>query len=161
MATDRKVTPPPVIHHLLELIEHMHEQCFREQTPDHQKKFMSMTLRQGKALRIISSLTMEKPEGVQLKHLAERMGMTVSATSVLVESMVVKGFFDRSVNPNDRRSVRIKLSQKGRENFERINHGFIKRFDQLFEGLTADERASFSEIVQKLYQHQFSARSKS
>lgn len=156
MANDHTVTPPPVIQQLLELIEHLHEQCFKDQTPDHQKKFMSMTLRQGKALRIISNLTIEKPEGIRLKHLAERMGMTVPATSLLVESMVVKGFFDRSVNPNDRRSIRIKLSQKGWENFERINRGFIKRFNQLFEGISEDERISFSETVQKLYQHQFS-----
>ncbi len=145
-----------LLQQLMDIVENMHEQCFKAQTPEHMKKIMNMTLRQGKALRTISVLTQDKPEGVPLKLLAERMGMTAPATSLLVESMVMRGFFDRLVNPDDRRSVRIKLSEKGRENFERITAAFIEQYDRLFCSLSPDELAAFSSIIRKLYTFQCS-----
>lgn len=148
-------TPRAIFQQFIELIDHLRDLSFNEQAAEHQKKILGMTLRQVKSLRIVSNMTTAQPEGIPLKLLASRLGMTVPATSLLVESMVVKGFFDRSTNPDDRRSIRIKLSQKGRVNFERICSSMDKKCDELFSALDGDEHEAFFRTLSKLYTHIF------
>ncbi len=145
--------PRAIFQQFIEMIDYMRDLSFYEQTAEHQKKLLGMTLRQLKSLRIVSNMTKRQPEGIPLKLLASRLGMTVPATSLLVESMVVKGFFDRSTNPDDRRSIRIRLSEKGRSNFERICSSMDKRCDELFSILDKDEFDAFFATLAKLYKH--------
>lgn len=153
MSTGTGDIPRAIFQQFIEMIDYMRDLSFNEQTEEHQKKLMGMTLRQLKALRIVSNMTIAQPEGIPLKMLAFRLGMTVPATSLLVESMVVKGFFDRSTNPNDRRSIRIRLSEKGRANFERICASMDTRCEELFALLTSQERDAFFGALSKLYRH--------
>ena len=153
MSTGTGDIPRAIFQQFIEMIDYMRDLSFNEQTAEHQKKMMGMTLRQLKALRIVSNMTIAQPQGIPLKLLASRLGMTVPATSLLVESMVVKGFFDRSTNPDDRRSIRIRLSEKGRANFEQICSSMDKRCDELFSLLTPEEREAFFDTLAKLYRH--------
>lgn len=155
MITDPGETPRAIFQQFIELIDHLRDLSFNEQAAEHQKKILGLTLRHLKSLRIVSNMTVSQPEGIPLKLLASRLGMTVPATSLLVENMVTKGLFDRSTNPDDRRSIRIKLSQKGRANFERICASMDKRCDALFSLLSPEEHEAFFGTLSKLYSHVF------
>lgn len=76
--------------------------------------------------------------------------MTLPATSLLVEAMVSKGFFERSPNPNDRRSVCIRLSPKGHDVFESVYENFRRRIDELAENFSPDELATIDRVARKL-----------
>ena len=89
---------------LISVIDDMRRASFKS-TPETQKKtVLGLTFRQGSAMSQIKLLTMEEPQGVALKTLAGHLKMTVPATSLLVETMVNKGFFERNPNPEDRRA---------------------------------------------------------
>ena len=72
----------------------------------------SLTYRQHKALVAVTLLTEKNPVGITLKKLAERLNMTVPATSVLVESMVQNKIFIRVTSQTDRRAVCISEDEK-------------------------------------------------
>ena len=70
-----------------------------------------VTVQQVRLLRTVERLTRTKsPDGVMLKSLAEVLNVTPAAVSGMVETLVNRGFLERTQSEDDRRSIRIKLS---------------------------------------------------
>lgn len=109
-----------------------------------------LTVRQGAAISQLKVLQETTPEGVSLKEFAKHLQMTIPASSLLVESIVSKGYMQRTPNPNDRRAVRIKLTEKGLELFGEVYAQFHEELDNRCQALTKEELETFSTIVEKL-----------
>ena len=65
-------------------------------------------------MRYICILTETKPEGVSLKELAASLALTSGAASAMVEMFVRRELLERRTDQQDRRAVRIRLSESGR-----------------------------------------------
>ena len=124
---------------LLSVIDDMRRASFKTTPTTQQKKMLGLTFRQGSAIAQIKLLTMEEPQGVALKTLAGHLKMTVPATSLLVETMVNKGFFERNPNPEDRRAVCIRLSEKGHEICNDVQSRLLSEIDRVAEVLSQEE----------------------
>lgn len=135
---------------LLSLLDDLRRNSFRFTPPGQQKKMLGLTLRQGSAIAQLKILTEDCPQGVALKTLAGHLKMTIPATSLLVETMVNKGFFERTPNPDDRRAVCIRLSDKGLQLCEEVNERIQAEIDKLASDLSAEELEAFSNVVDKL-----------
>lgn len=110
---------------------------------------LGLTLRQGSAIGQIRILTKEKPEGIALKTLASHLNMTVPATSLLVETMVTKAF-ERNPNPEDRRAICIRLSEKGESLCHDVNARMESELDRLSVHITEEELAALDSIATKM-----------
>lgn len=115
-----------------------------------QKKMYGLTVRQGSAVSQLKLMLEDTPEGVSLKSLAKRLQMTIPATSLLVDNMVSKGFMERTPNPNDRRAVCIRLTERGLSLFDDVYARFHDEIDRRAQILTRDELNAFSSIVEKM-----------
>lgn len=135
---------------LLNLLDEMRREAVRNVGAGQLKKMLGLTVRQGSAISQLKLLLEDAPEGIPLKVLATRMQMSVPATSLLVESMVRKGFFERRPNPDDRRSVLIRLSERGMQMFEEVYGRFRAMLDSLAGELTPQELRTLDSVVQKL-----------
>ena len=69
-----------------------------------------LTETQGNTVIAVRQLCEYKPEGVTLKKLAETVGVTPAAASVMVELLVKKKILKRTRSKNDRRAVLIRLT---------------------------------------------------
>jgi DNA-binding MarR family transcriptional regulator len=69
-----------------------------------------LTVTQMNTVLVIKHLCSECPEGVTLKMLAETVGVTPAAASVMVDLLVKKKMLTRTRSKNDRRAVLIRLS---------------------------------------------------
>lgn len=115
----------------------------------------SLSVRQQKTLFAVISMTKFNPTGVNLKDLAARMNITVPAASVLVESMVQRGFLEREINPRDRRAVCIKISDSGQQIFDVIRQEMSIQVNKLAALLSPEERAVFEDIISRFYKELF------
>lgn len=115
----------------------------------------SLTKRQEKSLFVVSRLNTTRPEGVALKDLAERLHMTVPATSVLVEAMVKKKLLSRIPSQTDRRAVCIRLSPLGQEIFENCCTQIKLIAKNLIAGISDEDRESFRRAVHYIYSQLF------
>ena len=106
-----------------------------------------LTVRQGSAISQLKLMLEEEPDGVSLKSLAKRMQMTIPATSLLVETMVGKGYMERKPNPTDRRAVCITLTEKGLSLFANVYAQFHNELDRRAKALTAEDLKTLSRIV--------------
>ncbi len=138
-------------YHLNTLIEELRHRTFCESDESHQRKLTGLTVRQAAAIRRLRDITSIEPEGVSLKKLATHLQMTVPATSLLVESMSTRGFFERRPNPSDRRAVLIRLAAKGSSICDTFVNNHCSRFNEIASVLTMEEKEQFAAIVNKLH----------
>ncbi len=73
----------------------------------------SLTLRQQQALSVLKRLMQTEPTGVTLKTLAQHIQVSPPGTSLIVNALEEMGLLERVNNPNDRRSIFLKLTDKG------------------------------------------------
>lgn len=145
-----QMQPHDVFMKLLNTTDDIRRDSFKQTPALHLKKMLGLTLRQGSAIAQIRILTKECPQGIALKTLATHLNMTVPATSLLVETMVNKGFFERTPNPEDRRAICIRLSEKGEELCHDVNARMEAELDRLAKDLTQEELSALDSIASKL-----------
>ena len=71
--------------------------------------------------------------------LAQKLGITVSACSHLVDKLVRAGFVLRSEDPDDRRVVRCSLSDSGRGLIDQFRQSMPFERDEFWDRLSIDE----------------------
>ena len=122
----------------------------------HYQKIMGLSVRQMNALNALNRLMTNRHEGIPLKELAHYLRMSIPSASLLVDSMVKKGLFDRKENPRDRRSLCIRLSEEGESRYRTLFNGMKKKLDTLFSILPQEDKENFCRIVDTLYSHIYS-----
>ena len=118
-----------------------------------------ITIQQLRLLRTVERITRAKsPDGVMLKSLAEALHVTPAAVSGMVETMVNRGYLQRTQSENDRRSIRIRLSSYCSERVAVLDKFFLGITEKIAERIPKDEfrrlvttmenlSAEFDEIV--------------
>ena len=87
-------------------------------------EFMALTARQLRLIQEVCRLTRYNPEGISLKTLAEKMQLSSSAVSLMVETLVQKDELERVHSSADRRMVLIRVSPRGRTAIDKIRNRF-------------------------------------
>lgn len=143
-------SPHILFREILEILDELRRDSIKAINAPSRKKMYGLTVRQGSAISQLKLLQEITPEGISLKEFAKHLQMTIPASSLLVESIVCKGYMQRTPNPNDRRAVRIKLTDKGLELFDDVYAQFHDELNRRCEGLTQEELEALSSIVDKL-----------
>lgn len=142
--------PHTVFAELQAIMDDMRRRSFLALNAGMQKKLQGLSVRQGSAISQLKLLTETNPQGVALKTLAKRLQMTIPATSLLVETMVGKGLFERTPNPEDRRAVCIRLSEKGTQMFHDVYAHYYQELDARAKDFSVAELQTLQGIVDKL-----------
>lgn len=93
----------------------------------------------------IMPLLAQKP-GITQKELAEILGVQSASVSEVLRKLERKGFVKREKAEQDRRSVRVTLTEAGWEHLNRPESDL----SEAFQALTAEEQAQLTELLQKL-----------
>ena len=110
-----------------------------------------ITVQQLRLLRTVERLTRTKsPEGVMLKTLAEALNVTPAAVSGMVETMVKRGYLQRTQAEDDRRSVRIRLSDYCYEKTAVLDTFFRSISEKIAAHFPEEEFRSLVEKIEKL-----------
>ncbi len=80
-----------------------------------------------------------------LKDLAEAIGVSPSALSVMVQSLVERGLVSRVADPADRRRIALRLSADGERTMARLEEGLVDRFHAYLEELDPALRAELAD----------------
>jgi DNA-binding MarR family transcriptional regulator len=108
-------------------------------------KTLPFTPAQGQVLFIIK----HKGE-MSLKDLADHLGVTSSAATQLVDSLVANELVTREVNQTDRRTVTIGLSEKSKSQFSAFKKEGMAQITNLFDVLSDTELSELNRLVNKI-----------
>lgn len=110
-------------------------------------KPFGLSLQQFNILRILRGRA-GKPATIKL--LTERMLDKMSNASRLVDKLKDKGLVDRQECPTDRRRVDIVITQSGLDLIQRASDAVDKKRLDAFQGISEDEAATLSLLLDKL-----------
>jgi len=88
--------------------------------------------------------------GISLKDLAGTLDLDASTLSRTVEGLVRTGLLDRTVDPADRRAVRLTLSPAGKERVDSINDTGNRFYAGLLAEMSPEDRSSVVRAVSLL-----------
>lgn len=81
-----------------------------------------------------------RAENISLKDLANLIGLDISTMSRTVDSLVKKEFVFRASSETDRRSIDIKLTEKGLKLFEDIESKMNDKFKNIFNQISNQDQ---------------------
>jgi DNA-binding MarR family transcriptional regulator len=70
-----------------------------------------------------------------IKHLVERINLSGSRLTRILESLEEHGFVTRSIDPTDRRSITVTLTKKGVTLSETLESRYLQIHEEILEGI--------------------------
>jgi DNA-binding MarR family transcriptional regulator len=102
-------------------------------------------------LRLAGEEAHGHPDGVQPSHLARCQNVSKNTISALLRGLEEQGLVERTLNPDDRRVFRMRLSQKGRELLRYTTPIHVHFMNDIAAALSAEEQAQVGALLGKLY----------
>jgi len=94
----------------------------------------SLTQAEFRCLRQINEI-----ENINNKEIAERMSLSASRLTRIIDGLVEKGFVVREIEPNDRRNMRLYLSESGKEFTRKLNDDYITIHSQILGSIESGQ----------------------
>jgi DNA-binding MarR family transcriptional regulator len=101
-------------------------------------------------VHLLFTIDAKKEEGMSVKELAERSSITPGAVTQFVDGLVERGLVVREGDPNDRRIVRLKLTEQAKNHFEKFRQKHLASMFSIFEALTDEEIKQLIALFTKL-----------
>ena len=130
--------------------EHLREVWLNAQSCGNQREIMKLTVSQHRLLRVVWLMTPHSPRGIMLRELAEKLNLSNSAVSVMVDNLVKRGILQRSVQPDDRRKVMIGLSSAQMELVNNAESGLGSLINGFRDRYPAEKFRCFEEVLSDL-----------
>jgi len=89
-------------------------------------------------------------EGIGVKELSRMLGISSSAATQLVDSLVKKGHLVREQSPEDRRALKIRPSKKTKELIDISNTQALGKVYSLFDVLSDEELQKYCDLSKKV-----------
>jgi len=108
-------------------------------------KDQGVTLEQAHTIETLGSAN-----ALRMKELASKMGITTGTLTVNIDKLEKLGFVKRVPNENDRRSILVRLTEKGEELFEEHHKMHLRLTTEMCSSLSEDEADKFKDILTKV-----------
>lgn len=89
-------------------------------------------------------------ENINNKEIADRMNLSASRLTRIIDGLVKKGFVNREIDPNDRRNMRVSLSPKGITLVEELNGAYINVHEQILHDIDVEQHKPLIEGMRQL-----------
>lgn len=87
---------------------------------------------------------------ITMGDLSRTLGVPFSTATRTVDWLVESGYVQRLADPEDRRVVRVELTEAGAELYRAMNHILLESAEQLFHNFSSAERQEFGRLLGKL-----------
>jgi DNA-binding MarR family transcriptional regulator len=132
----------------------------REETVDHNIKaawhgiarmYNQQAMKYGGTMSIgFALLNIHSTDGTPATKIAPLMGLEARSLTRLLKTMEEKGLIYKVADKVDKRSVRIMLTKKGKQNKEKSRETVIRFNEVVKESLSGQKLAVFFEVLQQI-----------
>ncbi len=121
-----------------------------EQARQDSKKEGGGSFNQFYAYYTLGNVLYRRNEPIAMGELSRILDVPFSTATHLVDGFVKNGFAQRGDDPNDRRVVRVELTDSGRQLLEMVNDFVSQRIVRIMDAFTDEEQDQFIALVRKL-----------
>ena len=107
---------------------------------------LDLTAAQG---RLMAFLAHRGDQPTYAKDVEAEFHLSHPTVSGLLSRLEQKGFLELRTDPNDRRSKRIVISEKGMASHERMHRAIAENESRIVQGFSEEEKVRFAEYLQR------------
>ena len=100
--------------------------------------------------RILSMILDADEKGLNQKQLTEQLHINPSSVSEMVDKLEADRYVERIVNPEDKRSTLITLTEKGKARAYEVKDEYLQQCSKLFSALSEEEKTELLRLLNKL-----------
>ncbi len=100
----------------------------------------------------VSGVLSRRREPLSMGELSEALAVPLSTATRMVDWLVESRYVERLPDPEDRRLVRVRLSETGRHLYHTIDGFLRQRVEQMLRRFTAEERQELVVLLRKVVQ---------
>ena len=130
--------------HYGHLVRILHWCC--DQTMTEALNKMDLTASQG---RLMAYVAHRGEQPTYARDVEQALRLTHPTVSGLLSRLEQKGFVELVTDPNDRRSKRIVISEKGLACHERMHETIMENESRIVQGFTEEEKALLAQLLQR------------
>lgn len=107
---------------------------------------LDLTAAQG---RLMAFLAHRGEQPTYAKNVETEFHLSHPTVSGLLSRLEQKGFLELKTDPNDRRSKRIVISEKGMASHERMHSVIMDNESRIVQGFSEEEKAQFAQFLHR------------
>lgn len=105
----------------------------------------SLTQAEFRCLRLFGT-----DESVNNKKIAERMNLSPSRLTRIIDGLVEKEYILREIDPEDRRNMRVMLSKRGRQLVNQLNKAYVQIHNEILQDIEISQHEPLIVAMQHL-----------
>jgi len=137
----------PIAQKLLEAFSQFHKLNWR------QSPIVGLKPSEIMVLYCLRKRTPPDSPGIKVSELSSALMVATPTITQLINGLETNGFVERTMDPEDRRVVRIKLTDKGSSTVDKATDSFFDSFNGLVEYLGEEESSQLAEVLSKVYRY--------
>ncbi len=91
-----------------------------------------------------------KDDVLNNKQVAERMNLSPSRLTRIIDGLVVKGYIIRQIEPSDRRNMKVQLSKRGKVIVQKLNDAYVKIHKEILEDIDKTQHKPLINAMENL-----------
>lgn len=105
----------------------------------------NLTQAEFRCLRLFGS-----DESLNNKQIAERMNLSPSRLTRIIDGLVKKEYILREIDPNDRRNMRVSLSKKGQLLTHQLNKAYIEIHKEILQDIDENQHEPLTTALEHM-----------
>lgn len=112
-------------------------------------------LRHSEIVLLFTIKDMERnfPEGISVSDISNRLCVKPPTITPMISNLEKRNMLQRSMDPNDRRIVRITLKEEGNQFIENGSRHFITHIQGLVDYLGEEKSNTLAELMNEVYEY--------
>jgi DNA-binding MarR family transcriptional regulator len=90
-------------------------------------------------------------ESLNNTQISERMNLSPSRLTRIIDGLVKKGYMQREIDQHDRRNMRVTLSRRGKILTNKLNRAFIEVHDEILKDIHVSQHESLITAMEHLH----------
>lgn len=153
MEQKREDLSPKILERLDELFRCLHQNVHGRHNRMHTRhnEFMPFSdLKLSRRQIFFLFIVAKSKEGISVKDLARFSRVTSGAVTQFIDILIEKKLVKREADPQDRRALKIKLTDYARSRFDNFKKGYFNSISPAFKNLTTEELNTLFYLLEKV-----------
>ncbi|WP_340397508.1 MarR family transcriptional regulator [Paenibacillus sp. FSL E2-0202] len=139
-------TENSVAHGLFAAMKRLHKAQWQKGVEGHKPSEMTLMI-------CIEKWNHSDEEGLKVSEISRLLGFTPPTITQLINSLEAKQMVERRADPSDRRVVRVKLTESGKELTRKAEHYRDVMLDKLVQHLGEKDTKQLTELLLKVHEY--------
>ncbi|OIK15146.1 hypothetical protein BIV60_10485 [Bacillus sp. MUM 116] len=119
----------------------------------HDRKIAGYNPSEFKVLATIQRGISEGRPNMKVSEISQKLQVTPPTVTQIINILEKDGLVERQIDPDDRRAVKIKLSEKGMEATIQARKAFAETFRGLIDHLGEEDSEKLAELLSKVIEY--------